>query len=601
MADSLPGEGEHEPSGKATATASPAQTDCAPSAVAEGTSLAHTIDDMIWTWLFSGTRGASPIAMSTAWFDWLAHMAISPGHRAKLAVDGAHKAAEGLGEVYTAWLEAASGWPPAPEAADTGLRALTDMYDAWQGWLAKAVVEGARGVSVPHARRVAFSLEQWLEAWHPRNFYWTNPDALAATREERGANLLRGWQNLTEDLRHPGRNRATGALGDRLAPTPGRVVYRNRLIELIQYDPQTEEVLTEPILIVPAWILKYYILDLNAQSSLVRYLVDQGFTVYMISWRNPGREDRDLSFDAYRRLGVQAALDAIGAHRPKSRVHAVGYCLGGTLLAVTAAALARDGTDPLASLTLLAAQVDFRDAGDLALFIDEAQLAALDADMNAIGYLDGSQMAAAFTLLRARDLVWRRFQEEYLLGKRGELIDLMIWNADTTRMPRRMHSEYLRHFFLNNDFVQGRCRVDGRPVAVSDIRAPIFALGTQKDHVAPWESVFKIHLFADTDVTFALTNGGHNAGVVSPPGHPRRHHRIHTKADSDHYVSPDDWLELAESRDGSWWPSWVDWLAARSSGRSPAPVPARVPRRDNMLAEGADLPAAPGRYVREAG
>ena len=321
----------------------------------------------------------------------------------------------------------------------------------------------------------------------------------------------------------------------------------------------------------------------------------------MISWRNPGRGDRDLSFDAYRKLGVQAALDAIATQNRGNRVHAVGYCLGGTLLSVTAAALARDGHDRLASLTLLAAQVDFRDAGELALFIDEAQLAALDADMNAIGYLDGSQMAAAFTLLRARDLVWRRVQEEYLLGKLGELIDLMIWNADTTRMPRRMHSEYLRQFFLNNDFVQGRCMVDGRPVAVSDIRAPIFALGTQKDHVAPWESVYKIHLFADTDVTFALTNGGHNAGVVSPPGHPRRHHLIHTKADSEHYVSPQDWLGLAEARDGSWWPSWVEWLKARSSGDCPAPAPARVPCEDNLLPEDAKLPEAPGRYVREAG
>ena len=283
---------------------------------------------------------------------------------------------------------------------------------------------------------------------------------------------------------------------------------------------------------------------------------------------------------------------------PDQRVHAVGYCLGGTLLAIASAALARDGDDRLASLTLLAAQTDFRDPGELSIFIDEGQLELLDASMDAQGYLDAEQMAAAFLMLRSRDLIWRRYQRAYLYGEKEQLFDLMAWNVDATRMPYRMHSEYLRRLFLNNDFVQGRFKVDGRPTAVSDIRAPVFALGTEKDHVAPWRSVFKIHLFADTEVTVALTNGGHNAGVVSEPGRARRRHHVLQKDDYEHYLAPDDWLEAAEQREGSWWPTWLEWLEARSSARVPARVAGRASVSTNLLPAGGDLPPAPGDYVR---
>ena len=562
------------------------------------------LDELIWASLAHATRGASPISLSTAWYDWLSHMALSPGRRTRLKAQAWNKAADAWLQVWqdtalAVWDARDGGTTPASERI---ARTLCQVHDDWTDWIEEAV-KRPTGVSKAHAERVAFTLRQLLESTHPRNFFWTNPDALRVTREQGGANLIQGLSNFFEDARigafsgESAMAKTASEVGEHLAVTPGKVVYRNRLIELIQYEPTTKQVHKQPVLITPAWIMKYYVLDLSPGNSLVSYLLEQGFTVFMISWRNPDQDDRNLTFDDYRTLGVLSALEAVGEIVPDEHVHGVGYCLGGTLLSVAAAGLARDGDDPFASLTLLAAQTDFQDAGELSLFIDEAQLAALEAEMGTTGYLDGGQMAAAFTLLRSRDLVWRRMQEAYFLGQRGEMIDLMVWNNDTTRMPYRMHSEYLRRFFLNNDFVQGRLEIDGRPVAISDIRAPIFALGTTKDHVAPWQSVFKIHLFADTEVTFALTNGGHNAGVVSPPDHPRRRHHIHTKPDSHHYVDPEGWVDMATEVEGSWWPSWVDWLTDKSEGRVKARTPRRADTPTNTLPASEALEAAPGRSV----
>jgi polyhydroxyalkanoate synthase len=311
--------------------------------------------------------------------------------------------------------------------------------------------------------------------------------------------------------------------------------------------------------------MKYYILDLSPQNSMVKYLTEQGFTVFAISWHNPSADDRDLSLNDYRRMGVMDALEAINAICPDRKVHATGYCLGGTLLSIAASAMARDSDDRLASVSLLAAQTDFSEPGELALFIDHSQMHFLESIMWNRGFLSADEMAGAFQLLRSNDLLWSRMVKEYMMGQRAPMFDLMAWNADTTRMPYRMHSEYLKKLYINNDLANGRFMVDGRPVTLQGLRVPVFAVGTEHDHVAPWRSVYKIHQLADTDITFALATGGHNAGIVSEPGHNGRHYRIAHHRHRDQILSPDQWLEAATEKSGSWWTGWSAWLAKHSS------------------------------------
>jgi polyhydroxyalkanoate synthase subunit PhaC len=472
---------------------------------------------------------------------------------------------------------------------------MSQAFLLQQQWLHNAAT-GVRGLSPERERAVAFGLRQMLDIWSPSNWLWTNPEALERTRTEGGRNLVRGLTHLVEDLERG----ATGkppvgteayAVGETLAVSEGVVVLRTPLMELIQYAPTTETVRPEPVLIVPAWIMKYYILDLSPENSLVRYLTGQGFTVFMISWRNPTAEDRDRGLDDFRRLGPMAALDAITTITGAERVHGVGYCLGGTLLAIAAAAMARDGDDRLASISLFAAQVDFTEAGELTLFLSESEVSFLEDLMWEQGFLEARQMAGAFQMLRSNDLIWSRAVRTYLLGERDAMSDLMAWNADATRMPYRMHSEYLRQLFLENRLATGRFEVEGRPVALKDIEVPFFVLGTETDHVAPWRSVYKIHLFSDVDVTFVLTNGGHNAGVVAAPGNPRRRHRTRTTPPGARYLDPEAWAAAADPVEGSWWPTWVEWLAARSG----APVePPPLGARERGLPP---LAPAPGTYV----
>ena len=332
--------------------------------------------------------------------------------------------------------------------------------------------------------------------------------------------------------------------------------------------------------------MKYYVLDLSPHNSLVKHLVDQGHTVFMVSWRNPDEKDRDLGLDDYRSLGVGAALDAIGEIAPGRSVHAAGYCLGGTLLAIEAAAMAVRGDDRLASLSLLAAQADFTEAGELTLFMRESEVAYLEALMRGQGYLSGRQMAGAFQMLRSNDLVWSRLVHDYMLGRRCEMTDLMAWNADVTRMPARMHAEYLRKLYLDNDLAAGRYMVDGHTVRLADIRIPIFAVGAERDHVAPWRSVYKITFCtAETDVTFVLASGGHNTGVVAAPGDPRASYKVRKTSANERYTDPSAWQEAAPRVEGSWWPRWNSWLAEHSTGRIEAQ------RLDALLAD------APGTYV----
>jgi polyhydroxyalkanoate synthase len=467
------------------------------------------------------------------------------------------------------------------------------QHENW--WL--AATTGVHGVSAHHEQQAAFLARQILDMWSPSNFLWTNPEVLQATRKSGGANLLQGaqnqWQDTVRRLNGPASNVSKGfEPGKDVAITPGKVVFRNHLIELIQYSPQTPTVFAEPVLIVPPWIMKFYILDLTPADSLVRYLVEHGHTVFIVSWLNPSAADRNLGMDDYLKSGVMAAVDAVASIVPKRRIQALGYCLGGTLLSIAAAFMARSGDTRLNSLTLLTAELDFSEPGDLSLFIDESQLHVLDDMMADKGYLDGSQMAGSFALLNARDLLWSRMVSAYLMGHSAPVSDLASWNADTTRMPYRQHSEYLRELYRDNELAQGRYKVDGKPVALPDIRLPIFCLGTQRDTVVPWRTAYKIHLLTRCEVTFCLSSGGHNVGVVNPPGSGvTRSFQLSTHGADDRYMDPDTWLSTVPSHEGSWWPAWQAWLAKRS-GRRVAPPPMA-----NAAKGYPALDDAPGRYV----
>jgi len=552
------------------------------------------------------TGGLSPAALVEAYLDWATHLAFAPGKRLQLLVKALRKTTRFTNYAYRCAVEGGNA-QPCIEPLPQDRRFVGDEWQKWpfnfiyqsfllqQQWWHNATT-GVRGVSRQHEEMVEFASRQILDTVAPSNFPLTNPEILARTIATGGLNLVQGLQNFMEDWgrtvsgkKPPGTENFI--VGRNVAITPGKVVYRNRLIELIQYAPATAQVRPEPILIVPAWIMKYYILDLSPHNSLVKYLTEQGFTVFMISWKNPGPDDRDLGLEDYRTLGVMSALDVVGAIVPDAKVHAVGYCLGGTLLSIAAAAMARDGDNRLATLTLLAAQTDFTEAGELTLFIDESQLAFLEDMMWEQGFLDSRQMAGAFQMLRSNDLIWSHLIHDYLLGERQTMTDLMAWNADATRMPYRMHAEYLRKLFLNNDLAEGRVLAAGNAVALSDVHMPIFAVGTERDHVAPWRSTYKINLQVEGEVTYLLTSGGHNAGIVSEPGHRGRRFRINTRTINDHYLDPERFLADAPSRDGSWWPEWTAWLGARSG--APGPLPPMGAAQDGNAA----LADAPGTFV----
>jgi len=524
--------------------------------------------------------GLSPPGLMLVYLDWLVHLEFSPGKRLELLGSGLRNALRLA--LYAARSLAYPGTPAIVESAPEDRRFIDPEWHRWpfnlyqqsfllmQQWW-QAATTNVSGVSRHDEAVVSFIARQLLDVVAPTNFPLTNPEILRATIEQGGLNLMRGAENFLEDWDQVASGRKPVGtepfvVGKTVAITPGKIVLKNQLCELIQYAPATQVVRAEPVLIVPAWIMKYYILDLSPVNSLVRFLVERGHTVFMISWKNPGPADRDLRMDDYRSLGVMEGLRAIGTIVPGSRVHAVGYCLGGTLAAIAAAAMARDGEDRLQSLTLLAAETDFTEAGELMLFIDETEVAFLEDIMWDQGYLDTRQMAGAFQLLRSNDLIWSRLVHDYLLGQRRPMTDLMAWNADATRMPYRMHSEYLRKLFLNNDLAEGHYIVGSRPITLTDIRAPIFAVATERDHVAPWRSVFKIHLLADSDVTFVLTSGGHNAGIVSEPGHPKRSYQIATRKEGEIYIDPDQWQAMMPRHEGSWWPAWQSWLESHSTG-----------------------------------
>jgi polyhydroxyalkanoate synthase len=524
--------------------------------------------------------GLSPPGLLLVYLDWLVHLAFSPGKQQDLARKLLRKALRL--SFYATRAAFQPDAPPAIEPLPQDQRFDDPSWRRWpfnllsqsflfgQQWLHNATT-GVCGVSPHDEQVVTFVARQLLDIFAPTNCPWTNPEVLKATLEQGGTNYIRGALNFLEDWERTllgGKPAAAEPFqpGRTVAITSGKVVYRNRLMELLQYTPTTATVQAEPVLIVPAWIMKYYILDLSPHISLVKYLVERGHTVFMISWKNPRPEDRDLGLEDYRTLGVMAALDAVSAIQPGRKVHAAGYCLGGTLLAIAAAAMARDRDDRLQTLTLFAAETDFTEAGELTLFIDETEVTFLEDMMWDQGFLDTRQMAGAFQLLRSSDLIWSRLVRDYLLGERQGMTDLMAWNADGTRMPYRMHSEYLRRLFLHNDLAEARYEVMGRPVTLADLRMPLFAVSTVKDHVAPWRSVYKIHLLTDTDITFVLAAGGHNAGIVSEPGHPHRSYQLARHKQGDRYIDPDTWQATTARQEGSWWPAWQTWLQGHSSG-----------------------------------
>ncbi|WP_262030921.1 PHA/PHB synthase family protein [Microvirga sp. Mcv34] len=577
-----------------------------PSDDAELHQLRDALDHTAHAGLAHLTAGLSPAAIIDAFMDWGVHLAISPGKQVELATKAARKWSRLTQFASRCAINGGTAEPciqPLPqdhrfaekEWSHWPYNLIQQSFLLQQQWWDNATTD-VDGVTRQHQAVVEFAMRQVLDMVSPSNFIATNPVVQRRILQTGGQNLLQGLRNFVDDWERIIRSKPPAGTesfrpGRRVAVTPGEVIYRNALIELIQYSPTTDKVRPEPLLIVPAWIMKYYILDLSPENSLVRYLTDQGFTVFIISWKNPTAEDRDLGLDAYRKLGVMAALDAVNAVLPHRKVHAVGYCLGGTLLSIAAAAMARDGDRRLETLSLLAAQADFREAGELTLFINESQLHFLEDLMRSQGYLDTRQMSGAFQLLRSNDLIWSRLIRHYLLGERTPLNDMMSWNADATRMPYRMHADYLRQLFLNNDLAEGRFLVDERPIAIRDIRVPIFAVGTERDHVAPWRSAFKIHLLSDTDVTFLLTTGGHNAGIVADPSRTGGRFQVLTRSAAGHYLDPDTWTKIAPRFEGSWWPEWVRWLASRS-GEPTAPPPMGAPAQGYPA-----LCEAPGTYV----
>lgn len=553
------------------------------------------------------TGGVSPFAIAEAWTDWALHLSRAPGRQLELA-ERVQASGMKLTEHAIRRLTGKPTVPPfAPRPQDHRFSHplwQTLPFEFWQqGFLAvqdfwQHATDDLRGLSKQDADRTGFMIRQMLDVASPSNFPWTNPEIIAETARRGGLNLTEGAAHFAHDFVHT----ITQArdpipegykIGKDLACTPGQVVMRNDLCELIQYTPTTGKVRPEPILFVPAWIMKYYVLDLSPHNSMVRYLVDQGFTVFMLSWTNPSADQSELSLEDYRKRGVMAALDAINAIVPGQKIHANGYCLGGTLLAIAAATMARDGDDRLASVTLMAAQVDFTEAGDLLLFLDESQVAFLEDLMWDQGYLDRPQMAGTFAAIRSEDLIWSRAVRRYFLGKEDLPTDLGVWSGDTTRMPARMHSEYLRGLFLENRLSGGRFAVEGRVIALKDIAVPLFVVATERDHIAPWRSVYKARLFTDSDLTFVLAKGGHNGGILSEPGHPARYYRIGHRPAGALYVDPDSWLARQSPVNGSWWPELAHWLHDHSGKRTDPP---------GMGAPDAGFPplgAAPGLYVHQ--
>ncbi len=458
-------------------------------------------------------------------------------------------------------------------------------------WL-QGAVRDLEGIDERTAHKIDFYTRQFVDALAPSNFLMTNPEVLRATLESGGENLLNGLKNLLDDLeRGKGRlairmtDMAAFRIGENIAVTPGKVVHQNDLMQLIQYEPTTATVNRRPLLIMPPWINKFYILDLRPDNSFIRWAVAQGHTVFVISWVNPDARLAAKTFADYMREGPLAALDAIELATGERQANVIGYCLGGTLLAATLAYMAVKRDPRIRSATFFVTMVDFAEAGELSVFIDEEQLAALEERMNARGYLEGRDMAQSFNMLRANDLIWSFVVNNYLLGKSPFPFDLLYWNADLTRMPAAMHSFYLRNMYQENLLIKpGGITLDGVPIDLGKIKTPAFLLSTREDHIAPWRSTYAATQIYQGPVKFVLSASGHIAGVVSPPGSKYGHWE-----NDKNPPTAEEWLAGATERPGSWWPIWQRWVSRHGGGE----VPARHPGDGKLKV----IEDAPGSYV----
>ncbi|WP_119943087.1 class I poly(R)-hydroxyalkanoic acid synthase [Neorhizobium sp. NCHU2750] len=468
---------------------------------------------------------------------------------------------------------------------------LRQAYQVTANWGDRLVAE-AEGIDEITKYKARFYVKQIIAALSPSNFAVTNPEVYRETVESHGMNLVTGMRMLAEDVMAGGghlRLRQTDAsqfgIGRNLALTPGKVIARNELCEILQYEPSTETVLKRPLLIVPPWINKFYILDLTPEKSFIKWCVDQGHTVFVISWVNPESAHARKDWQAYIDEGIDFAVDTIETATGESQINAVGYCVGGTLLAAALALHVQTGDKRISAASFLTAQVDFSEAGDLKIFVDEEQLAVIEKQMEASGYLAASQMAAAFNLLRSSELIWPYVVNNYLRGKEPMPFDLLYWNSDSTRVAAANHAYYLRNCYLDNALSAGRMKLGKRTINLHDVTIPIYNLATREDHIAPARSVFTGNAFFGGPVEFVLSASGHIAGVVNPPG--RKKYRFWSGgADSE---TLDLWLQTAIETPGSWWPHWQDWVTARDAER----VPARIPGAGAL----SPLGDAPGTYV----
>jgi polyhydroxyalkanoate synthase len=464
----------------------------------------------------------------------------------------------------------------------------------------QTVVGSVEGLDQKSAQKVDFYTRQFVDALSPSNFLLTNPEVLRKTAETGGENLLKGLSHLLADLergRGQLRIRMTDdskfQFGENIAVTPGKVVYQNDLMQLIQYAPATETVLKRPLVIFPPWINKFYILDLRPKNSFIKWAVDQGHTVFVVSWVNPDGQLAEKGFDDYMREGVYGALDAIEQATGERQVNAIGYCLGGTLLATTLAHMAAKRDTRIKTATYFVTMTDFEEAGELSVFIDEEQLRGIEEKMQQRGYLEGREMATTFNMLRANDLIWSFVVNNYLLGQEPFPFDLLYWNDDSTRMPARMHSFYLRRMYQQNDLVKpGGIELLGAKIDLRKIKVPSYLISTREDHIAPWKSTYRATQIYSGPVRFVLAASGHIAGVVNPPGSGKYSHWVNETLPPD----PEEWFRGATELAGSWWPDWQRWVTSQDKGAKEQ-VPARIPGTGALPA----IEDAPGSYVRMMG